>query len=60
MTALLEHYTVTVLLKSLTALLEYLDVSSGIVQIAVDPALKSLLLLEHYRMMADSSRNTSL
>jgi len=38
-TALLKYYTVTVLLNSLTALLEYIDVSSGIVQIATDPAL---------------------
>jgi len=41
-TALLEYYRVTVLLESLTSLLEYLDVSNGIVQIAANPALRSL------------------
>ena len=39
-TVLLEYYTASILFDSLTALLEYLDVSSGIVQIAAYTALR--------------------
>ena len=38
----------------LTALLEYLDVSSGVMQTAADPATKN------YSKMTDSSQSTSL
>ena len=52
MTDLLESYVVTVLLESLTALLQYLDVYREIVQIA---AVISLYWLKIYSMMTDSS-----
>ena len=44
-----------VILKLMIALLEYLDVSSEIVQICVHPALTFLWFINRNSIMADSS-----
>ena len=44
-----------VLSEILTARLKYLDVSSGIMQVAAELAFKSLQLFKNYSKMTDSS-----